>query len=740
MEAIPKHRFFKILKTGVIVFIFVLFSCGTQNPLKNRYMHKQSRMYSKTEAVAPVAARQLHESAIHNQIVQDYYHWMRLTDEQKEAETPDTQTQQVVSYLNAENAYREKMTAHTQKFQEKLFEEIKDRIKQTDMSVPYKDNGYHYITRYEEGNEYPIYSRKKGDLAAPEEILLNVNELAKDHAYYAIGSREVSLDNNILAYSEDVISRRQYTIRFKNLTTQTMYEDKIPNTNGSVVWGNDNQTIFYTTKDEALRDYSIFRHTLGTPVEQDVLVYQEKDPMFYTFIYKTKSKKYLVIGSESTLSTEYRILEADTPTGVFRVFQDRLPKHEYDIDHYGNNWYIRTNTDDAINFKIMKTPENATQIDNWLDFLPYNPDIFIDGIHLFRDNMVVSERRDGITQLHIRPWNGIGAHYIQFEEDDYTVSVSVNPDFDTALLRIDYTSLTTPSTTYDYNIQERKLYKLKQQEVLGHFDQDDYISERQMVEAPDGTLIPLSIVYKKGFKKDGSRSVLLYGYGSYGISIDSYFSSARLSLLDRGFAFAIAHIRGGGEMGRQWYEDGKFLKKKNTFTDFIACGEFLIQNKYASHDLLFAQGGSAGGLLMGAVMNMRPELWKGILAAVPFVDVVNTMLDESIPLTTGEFDEWGNPKDKKYYDYMRSYSPYDNVEAKAYPPTLITTGYWDSQVQYWEPAKWIAKLREFKTDNNPLLMYCNMDTGHGGASGRFERWKEVAMGYVFLLDLAGITE
>lgn len=728
-----------VILTVLIIFSSGLWSCQSDKK-QTKMNYKESKLMSKQDITPPVADKNPEKLVMHGDTRIDNYYWMKLTDEQKNAKTPDAQTQKVLEYLNAENAYREKMMSHTDSFQNRLFEEIKGRIKQTDMSVPYKDNGYFYITRYEEGKEYPIHSRKKENLQAPEEIMLNVNELAEGHAYYAVGGRTVSPDNRILAYSEDTVSRRQYTIRFKDLTTGQNLADIIPVTTGGITWGNDNRTIFYTKQDAALRSYKIFRHTLGTPVEKDELVWHEKDETFNTYVYKTKSKKYIVIGSSATLSQEYQILEADNPGGKFRMFQPRERKLEYDISHYGDNWYIRTNKDNATNFKIMVTPETATTKENWKDFMPYDENIFIEGMDLFKDHMVISERRGGITQLRIRPWSGKDEHYIKFDEESYTVGSGINPDFDTDLLRLDYTSLTTPNTTYDYNVKSRKLTLLKQQEVVGKFDPKDYVSERRMVKAADGTMVPLSIVYKKGFTKDGSHPFLLYGYGSYGYSMDPYFSSTRLSLLDRGFGFAIAHIRGGQEMGRNWYENGKFFTKKNTFTDFIDCGDYLVKEGYAAKDKLFANGGSAGGLLMGAVMNMRPDLWKGVIAAVPFVDVVTTMLDESIPLTTGEFDEWGNPKDKAYYDYMKSYSPYDNVEAKAYPATLVTTGYWDSQVQYWEPAKWVARLRELKTDKNPLLMYCNMDTGHGGASGRFRRLRETAMEYAFLLDLAGLGE
>lgn len=733
---IPK---FSYLMT-VVYITFAIQSCkqNTNTSEMNDINFIESQLAKPSNLDAPVAEIILHEHKYHGDMRPDNFHWMRLSDKQKNDKNPDAQTKKVVDYLNAENDYRTKMMAHTDTFQEKLFEEIKGRIKQTDMSVPYKENGYFYITRYDEGKEYPIHSRKKETLEAAEEIMLNVNLLAENFEYFAVGGRSVSPDNAIIAYGEDTVSRRQYTIRFKNLITGEMLTDVIPNTNGGVTWANDNKTVFYTKNDDALRSFKIFKHTLGTPVSTDKLVHHEKDETFNTYIFKTKSKKYLVIGSSATLANEYQILEADNPSGAFRMFQLRERKLEFDISHYDDKWYIRTNKDNAENFKVMTCPETKTTKENWSDLIAHDPKIYIEDLDLFKNFMVISERKGGITQLKIKPWTGKDEHYIAFKESTYTAGTSNNPDFDSDVLRLNYTSLTTPNTTYDYNVIDQKLTLLKQQEVIGSFNLDNYTSERVTVRAKDGTMIPLSIVYKKGFKKNSTRPFLLYGYGSYGYSMDPYFSSARLSLLDRGFGFAIAHIRGGQEMGRQWYENGKFLNKKNTFTDFIDCGEYLVKEGYAAKDKLFAQGGSAGGLLMGAVMNMSPDLWKGILAAVPFVDVVSTMLDESIPLTTGEFDEWGNPKDKSYYDYMKSYSPYDNIEPKNYPATLVTTGYWDSQVQYWEPMKWVAKMRMMKTDKNPLLLYCNMETGHGGASGRFKKLRETAMEYAFLIDLAGL--
>lgn len=685
--------------------------------------NETSDMYQKSDIQPPTAKKVAKELTIHGDTRTDNYYWLK-----------EREDEEVINYLKAENAYKDAMLSHTKDLQQELYDEIVGRIKQEDQSVPYKHNGYYYITRYEEGQEYPIYSRKKETLEAEEEILLNVNELAKPYDYYNVAGRSVSPNNKLMAYGEDTLSRRIYTLKFKNLETGEMLEDVVLNTTGSAVWAADNETIFYTAKDASLRGYKIFRHKLGTPQSEDVEIWHEEDDTFSTFVYKTKSKKYIVIGSYATLTREYKVLEADNPMGEFRVIQPRVRGLEYGIAHYDDKFYIYTNLD-AKNFRLMSTPEKATTKENWEEVIPHRKDVFLEGMDIFQKYLVLSERKAGITQIRVMPWEG-EEHYVDFPEDAYLAYTTTNLEFDTDVLRLGYTSMTTPNSTFDYNMVSKEFTLLKEQAVLGGFDKNNYQSERLFATAKDGAKVPISLVYRKGFKKDGTQPLLLYAYGSYGNSMEPYFSFVRLSLLDRGFAFAIAHIRGGQEMGRHWYEDGKLLKKKNTFTDFIDCADFLIENKYTNSDNLFAMGGSAGGLLMGAVVNMRPELWKGVVAAVPFVDVITTMLDESIPLTTGEFDEWGNPKNEEYYKYIKSYSPYDNVEAKTYPAMLVTTGLHDSQVQYWEPAKWVAKLREMKTDNHPLLLHTNMEAGHGGASGRFRRFKETAMEYAFLIDLA----
>lgn len=671
-----------------------------------------------------------HELEIHGHKRIDNYYWLN-----------NRENQEVINYLNAENAYLDAVLGHTKEAQDKLFLEMKGRIKEQDESVPYQLDDYYYYVRYEIGKEYAIYCRKKGSLQAPEEIMLDGNELAKGHAYFAVGSMQVSYNQDILAYSIDTVSRRIYTLYFKNLLTGEILADTIPNITGNIAWANDNQTIFYSRQDlQTLRAHQIYKHVLGTDPSQDELVFEEKDETFNVGIYRTKSKKYMVIGSSSTLTTESQILEANNPSGEFRLFLEREREHEYGIDHAADKFFIRTNWQ-AKNFRMMEVSESQTNDKaQWQDVIPHRADVLLEGFEVFKDFLVAEERKEGLMNLRIIKWTDQSEHYVDFGEPTYAAGTGVNINFDSKILRYGYTSLTTPNSTYDYNMETKERTLLKQQEVVGGiFKTENYQAERVYATATDGTKIPISLVYKKGTPKDGSAPLYQYAYGSYGYSLDASFSSTRLSILDRGFIFAICHIRGGEEMGRHWYEDGKLLKKKNTFTDFVACSEYLIQEKYTSKDKLVASGGSAGGLLMGAVVNMRADLYKAIVADVPFVDVVTTMLDESIPLTTGEFDEWGNPKEKEYYDYMLSYSPYDNVSAKSYPNMLVTTGLHDSQVQYWEPAKWVAKLRTLKTDDNLLLLKTNMDAGHGGASGRFEALKEIAFEYVFLFEIFKIA-
>lgn len=724
----------------ILSILLSAISCAYEGESDNATAKNKAAFISMNEikVEAPTAKKIAKEFTIHDDTRIDNYYWMKLSDEQKEAATPDDQTKEVLNYLNLENDFTKAKLKHTEAFQEKLYNEIIGRFKQDDESVPYKENGYFYIQKFEKGNEYPVYSRKKGTLEADEEIMLDVNELAKAYSYYDAAGLSVSPNNKILSYGEDTISRTIYTLKFKNLETGEYLEDVIPNTTGSAVWANDNKTLFYTVKDEALRSYKIFRHTLGTDAKDDVEIFHEKDEAFETFVYKTKSKKYIVIGSYQTLSSEYRILNADTPLGTFKVFQPRERNLEYEISHYDDKFYVRTNMD-AKNFRLMETPENATTKDNWKEVIPNRDDVLLESVDVFKNYLVLSERKEGITNLKIRPWTG-DEHYIEFKDQAYLTYTTINPIFDTDVLRINYTSLTSPNSTIEYNMRTKEMTVLKETEVVGDFDSSNYKSERLIATSRDGAKVPISLVYRKSTKLDGTSPLLLYGYGSYGSSMNPYFSSVRLSLLDRGFVFAIAHIRGGEEMGHHWYEDGKMLNKKNTFTDFIDCGKYLVDKQYAAKDKLFATGESAGGLLMGAVVNLEPDMWKGVVAAVPFVDAVTTMLDETIPLTTGEFDEWGNPKEKEYYEYIKSYSPYDNIEAKNYPNMLVTTGYHDPQVQYWEPAKWVAKLRDMKTDNNTLLLYTNMDAGHFGSSGRFTRFKETALEYAFYLDLVGINE
>ena len=680
----------------------------------------------KSDAVAPTAKISPKNLTQHGDTRVDDYYWMN------ERENPE-----VIAHLDAENDYLSSKMSHTGKLQKQLFREIRDRIKKDDSSVPYLKDGYWYYTRYETGDEYARYCRRKGSMDADEQVMLDVNELAKGEDFMAVRGLAVSSEGNLLAYATDNVGRRIYTLRFRDMDSGEELDDVIPEVTGNIAWAEDNKTLFYAKQDpQTLRSYQIWRHELGSDPANDALVYQEDDDTFGTYVWKTKSDRYLMIGSFQTLSSEMRFLEADDPTGDFRVLLEREPDHEYSVDHYGDDFYIKTNWQ-AKNFRLVKTPVDATAKSNWRDVIPHRDDVLLTSFELFRDHLVISERREGLIRMRVRPWSGEAEHELDFGEPAYTAWISTNPTFDTGVLRFGYTSMTTPYAIYDYDMKTREKELKKQDEVLGGFDSADYVTERLQAEARDGTMVPISLVYRKdSFRKDGSSPLLLYGYGSYGASMDASFRGDRLSLIDRGFVFAIAHVRGGEELGRRWYEDGKLLKKKNTFTDFIDCAEYLVQRKYADPERLFAYGGSAGGLLMGAVVNMRPDLWRGVVAAVPFVDVVTTMLDDSIPLTTGEYDEWGNPAEREYYDYMLSYSPYDNVEAKDYPNLLVTTGLHDSQVQYWEPAKWVAKLRANRTDDNLLLLHTEMDAGHGGKSGRFRRYEETALVYAFMLDLA----
>jgi len=683
---------------------------------------------SKEKIEPPMAKKVPKELTIHGDTRVDNYYWLN------ERDNPE-----VIAYLEAENAYTEKVMKHTEALREELYEEIRSKIKEEDESVPYKKNGYYYYSRTETGEEYYLLCRRKGSLEAEEEVMLDVNQMAEGYEFYAIGGSSVSKDNKILAFGVDTLSRRKYTVYFKNLETGEILEDAIPLTTGGAVWANDNKSVYYVLKDDVtLRSMKIMKHVLGTPIEDDVEVYYEDDETFSVFVYKTKSEDFLVIGSESTLTSEYRYLDANHPEGEFQIVQPRERGLEYSVDHAGDYFYIRTNLD-AQNFRLMRTSVKATGKEHWEEVIPHRDDVYFSDFDVFKDYLVVTEREEGINRLRVMPWNG-EEYYINFDEEVYTVRSNVNLDFDTELFRFSYTSMTTPNSIFDFNMRTKERELLKEEEVLGGYDKTQYETKRIYATAMDGTKIPMSIVYKKGMKKDGNNPALIYGYGSYGFTRDPSFSVARLPLLDRGFVYAIAHIRGSQINGRQWYEDGKLLNKMNTFTDFNDCAQFLIDDGYTNAEKLFAMGGSAGGLLMGACINLRPDLYKGVIAAVPFVDVVTTMLDESIPLTTSEFDEWGNPKEEKYYYYMKSYSPYDNVEAKDYPALLVTTGLHDSQVQYWEPAKWVAKLRDMKTDNNLLIFHINMDYGHGGASGRFEWIKETALEYAFIFDQLGITE
>ena len=691
-----------------LLIITILLSCDMKNNLKE-----------------PIAEKIEKKLSIHGDTRIDEYYWLNQRGDKK-----------VIDYLNAENSYRDLYMKDYKGLEEELFQEIKSRIKEDDSSVPYLDNGYYYYTRYEKGKQYPIYCRKKGSLEAKEEVLIDANIMSEGYDYFRVGDIEISPDDKIMAYSIDTLSRRIYTIYFMNLETREIHKENIKNTSGSITWANNSKTLFYNLKDvETLRTDRVMMHNLNSN-NTDKEIFFEDDETFSVYSYKTKNDKYIIIGSSSTLSQEFRYVSADSPNKDFKIFQKRINGLEYSIDHFNEKWFIRTNKDKATNFKLMICDENKTNKENWKDYISHRQDVLLEDIDLFNNHLVITERKTGLRRIEIRPWKGGDSHYIEFEDEAYSLYSSTNLETNTNKFRYSYSSMTTPNSVIEYDMNSREKIILKETEVLGgKFDKNNYVSLRVWAPARDGKKIPISLVYRKDMYKNGENPLLLYGYGSYGITNNASFSSVRLSLLDRGFVYAIAHIRGSQYLGREWYDDGKMFKKKNTFYDFIDSGKFLIKEGYSNDEKLFAMGGSAGGLLMGAVVNMEPKLFRGIVAGVPFVDVITTMLDEDIPLTTFEYDEWGNPNNKDSYDYMLSYSPYDQVEEKEYPAIFITTGYHDSQVQYFEPAKWIARLRDRRTNNEPLLMYCNMDAGHGGASGRFEAYKETAMEYAFFISL-----
>lgn len=699
---------------GSMLVIMVLFS----------FLAACSVSSSQPEILPPVAPKEETLLVMHGDTRIDFYYWMR-----------DRENPELISYLNAENRYLEQVMAPTEQLQETLFNEMVGRMRQDDVSAPNFSNGYYYYTRFEEGAEYPIYCRRKGRLDAPEEVILNVNELAAGHPYYQVGSYDISLDNSRMAFSVDTVGRRQYTLMIKDLSGGAITRTGIQHAGGDVAWAADNNTFFFTVLDPGtLRYERVMSYNTGEQTLREV--YYEADETFYHVgVTRSKDDRFLMINSSSTLSTETRILESDRPGDSFRVFHPRTANLIYRVIPYKEKFYVLTNLD-ATNFRLMETPLGNTGSRNWRQVIAHRGDVLLENIELFENHLVVQERSNALRQLRIRDLRNGNEHYLEFAEDAYTANIGINAHMNTNILRYNYTSLTTPASWIDYNMDTRQQTLVKQQEVLGDFDPARYQTERHFVKARDGAEVPLTLVFKKGMQQNGDNPLLLYGYGSYGFSQDPRFNSNLLSLLDRGFVYALAHIRGGQDLGRQWYEDGKLLNKKNTFNDFIDCAVFLVDEGYTRPERLFGSGGSAGGLLIGAVINDRPDLFHGVIAAVPFVDVVTTMLDETIPLTTAEYDEWGNPNNQQYYEYMLSYSPYDNVSEQNYPNILVTSGLYDSQVQYWEPTKWVAKLREYNTADSQILLYTNMEAGHGGASGRFRRLREIALQYAFLLKLA----
>ncbi len=677
-------------------------------------------------AQPPIAERRPTTRQSHGETRTDDYAWLR-----------DRNNPEVITYLEAENKYTETMTAHTKGLQDTLYREMKNRIKETDETVPYKVDDYFYYTRTEKGKQYQVHCRKKDNLRSPEEITLDPNELAKGQKFFQLGVVEVSPDHKLLAYSENSDGSEAYTVHVKKLDTGELLSDLIPNTYYGLEWANDNRTFFYTTLDDAKRPYKALRHRLGTDPKTDELVHHETDEKFHIEISKTRSRAYILLSLNSQITSEVRFLEADRPDSELRVIQPRTPGVEYRVAHHNDSFYIVTN-EHAVNFKVMKTPVKSPSRENWVDVIPERRTVLVDSVDTFQHFFAIHERENGMKKLLIRSFREQADFHVEFPEPVYSYMPINNEEWDTWKIRVGYSSLVTPRSVYDYDIRLKRLFLLKRDEVLGGYDPDRYVTERTTATAVDDVNIPISLVYKKGLIRNGRNPTLLGGYGAYGMSSDPAFNPDRISLLDRGFIFAIAHIRGGEEMGRAWYHDGKLLNKKNTFTDFIACAEHLITENYTSPEFLAIRGGSAGGLLMGAVTNMRPDLFKAVVAHVPFVDALNTMLDPTLPLTVIEYEEWGNPNEKAFYDYMRTYSPYDNVEAKSYPNMLITAGLNDPRVSYWEPAKWTAKLRAMKTDDNVILLKTNMGAGHGGASGRYDRWREVAFETAFLVDTVGV--
>jgi oligopeptidase B len=707
--------------------VALLGACAATSPEGPKTMTQDS-----ATPVPPVAATRRHEVLSPHGSRTDEYYWLR--DDTRES-------REVLGYLEAENAYKDAMLAHVAPLQEKLYAEIVARIKQDDSTVPYRKRGYWYYSRFAEGQEYPVYARKRGTLEAAGEVMLDGNELAKGHEFYQVGALEVSPNDRFVAWAEDTVGRRQYSLRIRDLQTGEILPDRIENTDGDIAWTADSASVLYIEKDpQTLLGYRVRRHVLGTDPARDPLVYEQEDLTFYTGLTTTKDDRYILIVSDGTLTSEVRYADAADPALAFRTFLPREKGHEYDVDHLDGRWIIRSNWE-APNFRLLeaKVGEEGDR-SRWREIIGHRDDAFIHGFDLFREFLAVEERSEGLRKLRILRWDGSKDFHVAADEAAYTMALGTNAELDTTVLRYVYSSLTTPATTYDYDVATGERRLMKREPVLGDFDPANYVTEYRWATARDGAKVPVSIVYRKGVARDGRAPLLQYAYGSYGYAMDPAFSLTLLPLLDRGFVYAIAHVRGGQEMGRAWYDGGRLLNKKNTFTDFIDVTRFLVAERYGDPRRVFGRGGSAGGLLMGAVANMAPADYRGLLVHVPFVDVVTTMLDDSIPLTANEYDEWGNPADKAYYDYMLSYSPYDNVARQDYPAMYVTTGLWDSQVQYFEPAKWVARLRARKTDSNLLLFRTTMEAGHGGKSGRFERYREIAEEYAFLLDQASLGE